>query len=549
MLVTNKEKRKKILLVEDSQLTVRLISDFLSENGYEIEVTASGEEAVYKVYNGLSIDLILMDIGLEGKIDGIDAARKILEYQDIPIVFITANTSKEVIVKMKEVRAYGFVLKGTEKAVMLSTIEMALKLYDANSRVKIKKATLSAIMDATEDSIILFDNKLKITYCNLANEHFFGYSRDEILGQQLDKFLLSYKWIAQNNYKLFNLDENGCLFGKNVELIVQHKNGYKIYVEVSLSSLKLEDVWYGVGVLRDISARKQQEEKLLKSRREYLELAENAPVGVLKCDLHGNITYLNSKVLEIMGSSNILATRMINLFTDPILVESGLSQILLDCIEKNQSAVQEVSYKTKWGKQVWLRAHIKILGDEDCLTGIQIIIDEITKQKQLEEKLHHLSVTDELTGAYNRRYMKEKIEVEIHRSLRSGDVFSIVMFDIDHFKKINDSFGHNVGDLILGAIVKEIKDTLNEQDVFARWGGEEFIILYPDTTVETAIQIAEELRNKLSSLRMPWIGSMTASFGVTRFYPDDSIDSLVKRADLMMYQAKNDGRNCVRCID
>lgn len=549
VIEVNNNNRKKILLVEDSQLTVQFITDFLYENGYETKVTARGEEAVYQIAKGLSVDLILMDIGLEGEMNGIEAARRIIEFRDIPVVFITANTSKEIIEQIKEVRAYGFVLKGTEKAVMLSTIEMALKLHEANAQVKIKKATLSAIMDATKDSIILFDEKRKVTYCNLAAQRFFGYSRDEILGKELDKLVLSYKWASEPDGESFGLNDKRAYMGRNIELIVQHKNGNQINVEISLSTLKLKGLWYGVGVLRNISSRKLQEEKIEKSRREYLELAENSPVGVLKCNLEGKITYINEKVLEIMGSPSFEETKKINLFTFPFMVEGGLSEKLQQCLTNKQSSTEEVHYRTKWGKNVWLRAHIKLLYDENDVTGMQIIIDEITQEKQLEEKLRLLSVTDELTGTYNRRHMKEILDGEIKKSLSSGNRFSIIMFDIDHFKLVNDSYGHNVGDLILETIAQEMKSGIRKRDVLARWGGEEFIILLPDTVIEKAAELAEQLRQRLSHKCMPWAGCITASFGVACYSLEDSIDTLVKRADMMMYKAKNDGRNCVRYMD
>ncbi len=546
------QKKKKILLVEDSYLTVEFIADFLHENGYETKATSRGEEAVQKIKNGLPIDLILMDIGLEGEMDGIEAARRILEFRDVPVVFITANTSEEVIEKIKQVKAYGFVQKGIKKAAMLSTVEMALKLHEANALVRIKEAMLSAIMDATQNSIIMFDEQRNVMFCNLATERLFGYSRVEIMGKKLNQLVVSYEYIHdchQGAFKHFQLTGESNIPEKPIELKVQCKDGREIDVEVSFSAFNLKGTWYGLVFVQDISIRKQEQEKLEKSRREYLELAENSPVGVLKCDIEGNITYVNKKALEILGSPSIEETKKINLFTFHLLVEHGLSKIVQECLQNNQSDTKELNYQTKWGKKVWLRAHIKLLAERDEVTGIQIIIDEITEEKRLEEKLHFLCVTDELTGAYNRRYIKEKLEEEIERGRRTGNTFSIIMFDIDNFKKANDCYGHNVGDLILETLTKEINNRIRKVDILARWGGEEFMILLIDTPVKNSTSLAEELRKQLSQMDVPGAGRVTASFGVAGYYPGDSIDTLVKRADNMMYKAKNDGRNCVRCAD
>jgi diguanylate cyclase (GGDEF)-like protein len=120
------------------------------------------------------------------------------------------------------------------------------------------------------------------------------------------------------------------------------------------------------------------------------------------------------------------------------------------------------------------------------------------------------------------------------------------MFDIDRFKSFNDSFGHQVGDLILKATVDMVKGRIRRTDTLARWGGEEFIILLPNTKLEDAVKLAEELRQKLMQLKVGNDDSVTASFGVVEYQEGDTPDSIVKRADAMMYRAKNDGRNCVK---
>jgi len=166
-----------------------------------------------------------------------------------------------------------------------------------------------------------------------------------------------------------------------------------------------------------------------------------------------------------------------------------------------------------------------------------------------EEQLRHLSVTDTLTNTYNRRYFVQKLEEEIERAKRLGSKFSLVMLDIDHFKKINDNFGHNAGDLALKSMTQMIKNRIRKIDVLARWGGEEFAILLPDTPVKNAVTLAEDLRKKLSQMDIPGVGRVTASFGVAGYCPGDNVDSLVNKADNMMYEAKAVGRNCVRVAE
>ncbi len=174
---------------------------------------------------------------------------------------------------------------------------------------------------------------------------------------------------------------------------------------------------------------------------------------------------------------------------------------------------------------------------------------DVTKHKRMEKELRCLSVTDCLTNCYNRRFFMQKLEEEIERAKRNGNKFSLIMLDIDRFKSINDRFGHNAGDLVLKSMAEMIKNRIRKIDTLARWGGEEFVLLLPDTPVENAARLAEELRESLSRMDIQGVGRVTASFGVAGYCPGDSVDSLVNKADNMMYEAKAAGRNCVRYMN
>ncbi|MDS1029303.1 PAS domain S-box protein [Bacillota bacterium LX-D] len=795
-------KNKKILLAEDSRLTAKIVEDFLHKCGYEIETAITGEEAVQKISGGFPPDLVLMDIELAGVMDGIDAARRILKSRDIPVVFLTANTSGEIIDKIKEVKAYGFVLKGTDKAALLSTVEMALKLHEANTHARMfewlfenalnelyifhpkslkfvavnraarknlgytieelntmipldlkpefdiesfqkilnplvsgeqehvlfktvhrrkdgsqypveinlqlfdyggeklclalvvdlterrameeelkeKETTLSAIMSSARDAIVMLDGQGNVAFWNPAAEQLFGYSREEILGKDLHRVVVPDEGLYQaynKAFKHFQLTGEGKDVGKTIELKTKHKDGRELDVELSLSALRFRNAWHAVGIVRDISERKQAQKELENSREQYLELAENAPIGILKCDQAGNIIYVNQKTLEILNLPSIEETKKINLLTFPLLVRHGFSRKLEECLQNNKPGTYEMNYESKLGKKVWLRAHVKPLVNRNT---VQIIIDDITERKQLEEvnrrkeerfrlmlegipnpvwlvsrkrrilaqnkaasslfgikigdycwervfgggnlpdeyrealkksgsplpgtkcyfclgdealdknapmnsevelrgniwdmwwiplgedvylhyatdvtrykkieeELRHLSVTDVLTNVYNRRYFTQQLEVEIERAKRADRKFSLIILDIDRFKSINDRFGHNVGDLVLKSIAELIKNRIRKIDTLARWGGEEFVILLPDTTVKSAARLAEKLRESLSQMDIPGVDHVTASFGVAGYCPGDMVDTLVNKADNMMYEAKAAGRNCVRYMN
>ncbi|MBX7150433.1 diguanylate cyclase [bacterium] len=158
-------------------------------------------------------------------------------------------------------------------------------------------------------------------------------------------------------------------------------------------------------------------------------------------------------------------------------------------------------------------------------------------------KLKELALTDALTGVANRRRFNESLADEFKITRRTGHEFCVIMFDIDHFKRINDTFGHDQGDIVLKEFAKIAQNAFRESDLVARWGGEEFIILLRHTLLQDTIRLAEELRLSFESHQFELVGKVTASFGIAKYESNDTPDTLRERADKMLYKAKEGGRN------
>lgn len=152
---------------------------------------------------------------------------------------------------------------------------------------------------------------------------------------------------------------------------------------------------------------------------------------------------------------------------------------------------------------------------------------------------------DELTGLWNRRSFNERLLETIQRSRRHGSRFCILMMDLDHFKLVNDTYGHQIGDIVLRSFSYRINERIRESDYFARWGGEEFILLIDNADIAQAAQLAETLRVSIESSRFDPVQSLTISIGVAEYKPEEAIDSLLARADKHLYDAKEAGRNRV----
>ena len=146
---------------------------------------------------------------------------------------------------------------------------------------------------------------------------------------------------------------------------------------------------------------------------------------------------------------------------------------------------------------------------------------------------------------YNRNKATEILEYEIKQTKRYNESFCFIILDIDDFKSLNDRYGHLVGDEMLVLLANSIKERIRETDIFARWGGEEFVLLLPNTNLDEAYILAEDLRQGIQSLKHSEVESMTASFGITMFKNSDDQKRLFKRADSALYLAKENGRNTI----
>jgi len=164
--------------------------------------------------------------------------------------------------------------------------------------------------------------------------------------------------------------------------------------------------------------------------------------------------------------------------------------------------------------------------------------------KEREEELAHEANFDSLTQIYNRNIFHKLMSRKILDARENNNSFIFIMLDIDFFKKINDTYGHLVGDDVLIAMSKLIKSHIRERDLFARWGGEEFVLSF-DVDRQKGMEIANHLRTSINAYKFDVVGNVTCSCGVTEFERNDTVDTLIKRADMALYNAKNSGRNRV----
>ncbi len=272
-------------------------------------------------------------------------------------------------------------------------------------------------------------------------------------------------------------------------------------------------------------------------------LAENNPNGVVLCDFkEDQLLYANRAFLKTLKykEEEILGKGVIRKLVHPSHLEK-VQKIRQERIHGDRSLKSyDLRLITKTGKIKWFRATSQVVHYQNKECSLITFVD-ITKDKEREKELYYLATTDRLTKLFNRYAGTNLFENLIHQAERYGLVFSLIFFDIDNFKKINDTLGHLVGDRVLVDLAKTIKKSLRKSDIPIRWGGEEFLILLPNT--KDPLSVAEKIRTKISELTYDGWGPITVSVGCTVYHLGDTIDSMIKRADQALYRAKTLGKN------
>ena len=270
----------------------------------------------------------------------------------------------------------------------------------------------------------------------------------------------------------------------------------------------------------------------------------NQYVPFSRTDLNGNITYVNTAMCTLSGySKEELIGQSHRILCHP-LQENVLYDELWQSITQGEAWEGELRSRRKDNSVFWVKVYIHLLWDQHHNhIGFQALHENITDRKELEV----LATIDKLTGIYNRSKFDEYFQIEFGRVERYKDTFSLVLCDVDYFKKVNDTHGHLTGDQVLINIVNRIQQTIRFSDRLARWGVEEFVILLPHTVQKDAKIVAEKMRKDIENTPFETVGNLTISCGVSQVLKGDNPSTFFQRVDNALYMAKRKGRNCTVC--
>jgi len=264
-----------------------------------------------------------------------------------------------------------------------------------------------------------------------------------------------------------------------------------------------------------------------------------------------SISFVSQSVSRLLGYSKSEFENNIDIDYSSCIHPDDLEMVKEEVLvasssNKNFFSHQPYRIKTKDGAIKWILDNTVIIRDKNQkITHYLGYLSDITKIKEYEQKLEILSQTDQLTKIKNRLYTDEIIQQQYYRFLRNEEKCSVILVDIDYFKKVNDTYGHMTGDLVLIEFSNLLSTNIRKSDIIGRWGGEEFLIILPYTDIKKAIDLANKLRLLIENFSFAKIGSITASFGVSEFKSKIGIEELLDNADKALYKSKNNGRNQV----
>ncbi len=390
----------------------------------------------------------------------------------------------------------------------------------------------------------------RYTDVNDAFERVLGYSQAETIGRTSIELNL---WVGDDIRAsiLREIQEHGRV--ENLEIRLRRKSGETFPALIFITPIALHDTACLLTMMMDITDRKHAEEQLRETRDALQTIIFSSPLAILTLDADDHVTMWNPAAETLFGWSD----KQILGKTNPTVPEIKLKEYeALRQATFNGMAFSNLdTLRIKQdGEQFPVSLSVAPLrGQQGQVIGRMHIIADSTERKKLQEELRQQATTDELTRVSNRRHFIELANGEIKRSIRLKRLSAVALIDIDHFKHINDTYGHAAGDQALISFTKICQKYIREIDVFARFGGDEFVLLLPETNQEQAYEIVERVRLALMKQPIDLEGHsvvLSISSGIASLSGNnESIDMLLSQADQALYRAKETGRNKVLRYD
>ncbi|TIH19335.1 sensor domain-containing diguanylate cyclase [Marinifilum sp. JC120] len=424
-----------------------------------------------------------------------------------------------------------------------------LQRYVFELKEQLELQTLLA--DSSSEAIGVFDGNMLCVAVNKEVLKVLGYSHEDVLGMHGEDFVAE-------DYRDLAKEKISTRYDQPYFVMGRRKDGSTFPAEIRARTVELRDKIYRISAMRDISYLKATEMELRETLHELKIIFENSRVGMMFLQGGRILKRANQALADILGyesPAEMLGLSMLDLhLTEEKFHEFG-QQYYYTLVNRAQAKV-EYQLRRKDGKPLWcslVGQAVDVNVPADLNRGVLWVVDDISIRKAEDERLFLLATTDSLTGAFNRREFFRQAELFMHGDNRNPIGPSMLMVDLDNFKRINDSYGHEVGDAVLRFFADTCREVIRDEDVFARMGGEEFAVFLPGTDLVGGIAVAERLRRKFAASDIPVAAGVircSISIGVaTMSLRRLDLERLLRMADMALYDAKGAGRNQVSFYD
>ena len=406
--------------------------------------------------------------------------------------------------------------------------------------------------DHAPDCIFWVDQQARICYANEAARRELGYTKEELLAMSvhdIDPDMSAAAWSAHWQ----ELQQKNTI---TIETRHRRKDGSIFTAEVSANFVKFGSREFNVAFTRNITERRKCQMQLEASREHFKTLFDSTNDGMLILDMQGNIIDINRTAYERLGySKEEMLGKKINDLDTPEFAAKVPERI--EQIMKHGVAVFEAAHYRKDGSIMPVEINARIIELQGGKVLFSVIRD-IAERKKAEENINRLAFYDPLTQLPNRRLLLDRLQQAMAISTRSGRYGAVLFLDMDHFKVINDTQGHAMGDLLLIEVAHRLLNCVREGDSVARLGGDEFVVVLEelsnqsDAAATQAELVAEKIRDELSQpyALKDYECHTSPSIGICLFLEHlEDVENLLKHADIAMYHAKAAGRNAIRFFD
>jgi len=535
-----------LLVVEDEAVVAMDIAGQLRDMGYRIcGCVDNGRDAIVRARADRP-DLVLMDVVLKGDMDGIAAAATIGAELQIPILFLTAYSDDQTVDRAAGAMPYGYLTKPFQGRELRALIEVALRKAEVERAQRDKERWLSSVLHGVGDAVIATDADGLVGLANPAAEHLLG--TELLRGRSAAEIMR----LEDEAGATVGLAHHDCMARSGAAMLVTGA-GQRIPVDYSAGPI-CDERAHQMGtaiVLHDERERVAAELRLAHSEHRFRSAFDNAPLGLALVDRDNRYVRINLAMCRLLGAP---ADQLVGMSQEGFgnsgdnAIEREYQQ---DLLAGRSDAVQyERRYRPKDGRTVWAVVSATLLSTNHDPQQFLIQVNDVTERKRAEEELAHLAHHDALTGVANRAMLSEQVERELAVARRRDSRLAVVFIDLDYFKHINDTYGHETGDVVLKELAARLARSVRAIDIVGRLGGDEFVVVLSEVSdTGDVIALTDKLRRECGR-PLHFNGHevrLAVSMGVSLF-PDDAHDfrTLLRFADSALYQAKGEGRNNVQ---